>query len=238
MCNEMFFKIACGAFHCHFPTVKKTWSSKDFKECTKSTREIPDFKKAEWDSLSPHVMVAGCIMKLTNGTTYDFCQHLVQQARKCGVKPCDIFFFEVNDNDIWATNHNSIKEFSQAFHSMAEDGREWELARSFSDSSIQPFSGGNMMGKCLQKAFTIVFGEDGEFSELPLWDQKVRVMEQCTVFHAEHSWGPSLECAEDMPTMEVPDTAEVSLKRCLSDVTNLPEEKRARSDEPGDGKEN
>lgn len=277
VCNEMVFKLACGAHHGHIPTMLKTWGSKDFKECTRSTKDIPNFDKSGWDSISGDVMIAGCIMKLTNGSTYDFCQTLVQLASKCGVLPKDIYFFEVNDNDVWATNHNSIKEFEKDVEKFKEEGRVHELILSF-HKDLKPFSGENKMGKCLRQAFIAVFGEDGETANLPIFEQKMRMMEDYTLFHVEPRW----ECKEDMPSKEELGDAKVSpeaekvlpevssgyvlveangqlvevrdtemqdqevadsgvpdnLKRCLSDASNVQEEKRARSGTPLPGKEN
>ena len=282
----MVFKLACGAHHGHIPTMLKTWGSKDFKECTRSTKDIPNFDKAGWDSISGDVMIAGCIMKLTNGSTYDFCQTLVQLASKCGVLPKDIYFFEVNDNDVWATNHNSIKEFEKDVEKFKEEGRVHELILSF-HRDVKPFSGENKMGKCLRQAFIAVFGEDGETANLPIFEQKIRVTEDYTLFHVEPHMEckedmpskeePHMECKEDMPSKEELGDAKVSpeaekvspevsseyvlveangqlvevrdtemqdqevpdnLKRCLSDASNVQEEKRPRSGTPLPGKEN
>jgi len=250
VCNEMFFKFACGAYHCHEPTMEKTWKSKDFKECTRSTRDLPNFDKEGWDKISPHIMVAGCIMKLTNGSTYDFGKHLVDLCKACSVQPSDVYFFEVNDNEVWATQHNSIKEFSQLVDLHISENREHEFILG------QPFKGANKMGKCLQEAFTTVYGKNGEFAYLPVWEQKMRLSDTYEVFRVE----PSLECKEEMPSdeEEFPPSQEIHrqpsiidgvfrrddedfssiIKRCMSDVTNLPVVKRLRGEDAGDGEEN
>lgn len=223
-CNEMFFKFACSALHKDEEHMLKTWASKDFKECTRSSRDIKNFDKETWDRISGDVMTAGCIRKLLGLCTYDYCKFLIALAAKAGIAASDIYFFEINDNDIWATNQNSVREFAAVVDQLAENGLEYELYNCFRPdlfAAPHPFPGLNKMGVCLSAALVGVFGEDGKHVARNADEQLELLSDKMSVFQLE----PSVECTETMPSPS-------SLKRTYSDASDEPAHRRRRSDSP------
>lgn len=198
----MYFKLAFGAFHCNMETMKKTWASRDFKECFRSTREMPNYQE-EWDNVSPKIMTSACILKILHASTFDYCKFLLKHAKECDVKASDIYFFEINDNMVWATNHNSVKSFEECVDKCEEAGNLHEMLNCFTHEGESPFTGQNKMGVALREAFIRVFGEDGD-DTTPAEDHLIRLSPFYNIF----STLKTLPSDESM--------ASPSLKRTLS----------------------
>ena len=103
-CGEAMFKCACAAYFKNWDIFEKVFKSNTPLEAKNATKEIPNFKPKEWDSVSYHVMVEVQKWKSCDTEVFYSLQSIHDLAVKNQVEIENVIFMESTSNDnLWGT---------------------------------------------------------------------------------------------------------------------------------------